>query len=362
MTQWSDVQAQRRWMPIGRADDPKAPAEGYKSNAPAGWLRRLDVRTPLAGINFGFGGLLALDFDMKPELLDANGRAAIGAEFRRVMDALPGPIEVSHSGNGAHLFAIPDADLAAELADVARKPYVLARHKGEKGYSTAAAVELFGCGNAYIAATESWVGERVPSGALPVIAPAHLWSVLDALPVVAKPTEARRRNASQMPMPTPPPGAYADAYAKLAPVLSQIPVPGDYFEWLGLVSSLASAGFGEAEIETWSAGGPSYVKGEVARKWGHLLAKYSPATAIAAAQDAGLLPRRFVPERQIDWQPAAQDAPKCGVCGATSNLVRGRNGDYWLCKDPHMCAAQCRANQAKRAADGPFGKYIEGEG
>lgn len=343
---WAEIELQRRWMPLGRPEDAKAPAPGYRTNQPDGWMLRRDVNGAMAGVNFGFGGLLGLDFDMKPDLLEDAG--PIWEVFRTVLQALPGPVERSYSGNGAHLFAIPDAALEAELRQVARKPYVLEWHKGDKGWRPAAAVELFGCGNAYIAVTDHWLKSRMPSE-LPVISGDLLWAVLDALPVKEKPKTRKGRSGAGAPK------SRDSAYDKLMPVLAQLPVPGEYMEWLGMVSSLKAAGFSQMEVEDWSSNGPAYKAGEVYLKWDHTLSEYTAGTAIAAAQDAGLIKRRFIPvlkpsRRMVEVDEPAPP-PSCAVCRrAGGDLVKGSGGDYMLCQDPQSCAANCRENQAELIA------------
>ena len=292
---WEDVCATRRWMPIGRRSDPKAPAEGYQSAMPDGgadrwgqpvrpWLIYDDVRTKLAGLNFGaVDGLVGIDLDFKPgeapdDAAVAGAKQRLG-EIRSALCGLGLRPELSHSGHGMHFFAASDDALLAAIRGMARIPVTLVAGRRKKA---TAACEIFGGGNAYIAVTDRWIGGSRP-GALPILA-------LDALRRILP--EWSDRPVSPAPMPHTAP---EDEIERLTAILRRVPVPADYDTWLRCVSAALNAGIEYDAIVSWSQTGPNYRPGEIDRKMGHQmrhigagwLIRYAQAQGVYVAQRGG---------------------------------------------------------------------------
>ena len=312
---WAQVCESPRWMPIGTARDPKAPAVGYRSNSPAGdvdnniqpWLAYGEVYTALAGLNFGpADGLIGLDLDAKPELAQSPDDVAAGRRLCGVIaNGLPAcPAELSHSGRGVHLFGWADFALIEWLAGVARRPITLVPGRERKA---AYALEVFGGGNAYIAVTGRWIAGRSPNAEpLPQIRLAELQGLCGEL-----------WPASDQPrLPAPPPAS--DEPNRLLGYLLQIPVPADYDDWLKLASAAVNAGIAAAQVEAWSAGGRSYKPGEIMRRAAKdtLLGRPSAGYVVEVAKAHGVDVRRGggrrvyepPPEPVSDWQPWMNDS------------------------------------------------------
>ena len=287
---WNDILDTPRWFPVGRPTDPKAPAPGFRTDNPDGWVYHCDVGTPMAGLNFGpVDGLLGLDLDYKPgEGSDADaaaGRERL-AEIRAGLMELGLPCELSHSGLGMHFFAEADAGLLAAIRGNARVKVRLVAGHARKDV---AAVEIFGGGNAYIAVTERWVDYDAP-GDLPILS---LGALRSLLPEWERQTLAGPR----APAPSHQPGLAAPAVnsddaMRARQLLAYLPVPSDYDDWLAAVSAFKSAGVSCEEVERWASVGPKYQAGEVARKWGHTLRDPSMGWLVSYARHCGLdIPR-----------------------------------------------------------------------
>ena len=293
---WETVCATRRWMPIGRRSDPKAPAEGYQSAMPDGgtdrwgqpvhpWLIYDDVPTKLAGLNFGpVDGLVGIDLDFKPgeapdDAAVARARQRLG-EIRSALSGLGLRPELSHSGQGMHFFAASDDALLDAIRGMARIPVPLVAGRRKKAV---AACEIFGGGNAYIAVTDRWV-DGSPPGALAFL-----------------PLDALRRilpEWSDRPV-SPPPAANAarpeDEISRLTAILQRVPVPADYDTWLRCVSAALNSGIDYDAIVGWSQTGSNYHPGEIDRKVGHQmryigagwLIRYAQAQGVYVAQRGG---------------------------------------------------------------------------
>lgn len=316
---WNDILDQRRWFPVGRPTDAKAPAPGFKTDNPACWLGYDDVQTPMAGLNFGpVDGLVGLDLDYKPGEGTAD-EAALAmrrlGEIRRGLVDLGLTGELSHSGKGMHFFAEADGALLTALRGNAR---VKVRLVAGRARRDVAAVELFGGGNAYIAVTGRWT-DYDPPDTLPVLTLAALRSLLPEWEqqVMAGPG-ASPPPSVQPGLSAPSPAVNADDAMRARQLLACLPVPGDYDSWLDAVSAFKTAGVSMEEVERWSSFGPNYRTGEVARKWGHTLREPSMGWLVSYAQHCGVA----VPRSQ--YGGGGQAAAPVVVNGLDRDDVRRR--------------------------------------
>ena len=292
---WGELKAQPRFMPIGRPDDPKALASGYRSNDPSNWTPFARVRTPMVGINFQPQDIVALDLDFKPDLVsDAQTEQDCRSRLRAVAAEFPlCQKEVSHSGHGVHIFGQPDDLLRSWLTrqDKARIPVVLARSAPDSNgrRKVACAVEVFGGGPAYIAMTSGWIGPAPEDSTyLRVIT---LDALFDALPEL-------REQPNQPAFNDPPPFHDPDV-DKARRILAAAPVPPDYDDWLKAASAFANSGVPLEEIDAWSQGGTSYTKGEVFKRAGKFLRSPGIGWLVSWAKALG-----------IDFRPPREARPR----------------------------------------------------
>ena len=180
MTSWRQIEQQRRWMPVGRPDDPKAPAPGWQSDRPHNWMRFSDVRTALAGLNFGWAdGLIGVDLDFKPGLAgseqDLERAKRLLGHIRAGLSDAGLPVELSYSGKGLHYFGWADDDLMQAFRDreLTRFKHTLVPAPPPEGKDVAG-LEVYGGGNSYLSVTGRWV---VAPAELPIIS----LSLLDSL-------------------------------------------------------------------------------------------------------------------------------------------------------------------------------------
>ena len=294
--QWSMVLATRRWFPIGRQSDPKAPASGYATDMPDGgenargyrirpWMRHHEVPTGMAGLNFGpTDGLVGIDLDFKPGEAPSDdavdrARQRLG-EIRSALTALGLRPELSHSGKGMHFFAVADEPLLTAIKGMARIPVPLVAGRRKKA---TAACEIFGGGNAYIAVTQRWIGDAPDE--LPVLS-------LDDLRRILPEWQGQQQQALAPARPTPrresPRPEQGDEATRLWDIMRQCPVPASYDDWCKIVSIGLKAGISPDAIDGWSATGPSYRPGEVHAKVGHEMASPGPGWLISYARACGV--------------------------------------------------------------------------
>ena len=290
---WDEICEMRRWMPIGRRSDPKAPAAGYATDMPDGgtnarghetkpWLTWDEITTPLAGLNFGpRDGLLGIDLDFKPaEAADDETVARAKKRLGEVRAGLQGcglAAEISHSGLGVHLFGWMGDGLREAMGNNARIPVVLERGVKKKAV---AAVELFGAGNAYIAVSNRWVHGKRPE-VLPTVGLEMLQQILPEWQVTG----------GLAPPPAPPPRREPerqDGAERMLTILRRTPVPADYDDWLKAVSAALAAGIAPDDIEAWCATGPKYRAGEVYEKVGHEMKTVSAGWLVSYARAQGV--------------------------------------------------------------------------
>lgn len=286
MLTWNDIENQRRWMPVGRPTDAKAPALGYKTDDDTNWVEARYIKTPLAGLNFGpVDGLIGVDLDFKP---DEAGSESDLEQAKLLLGGVKSGLlgagllcEVSYSGNGAHFFGLADDALMALFRDreSVKINVPLVRGKDKKAV---AAVEVFGGGNAYIAVTRKWVTQ--PS----VLRPITRALLNELLPVLSEDAAQRRLTNPATPQSGRKP--QQDDVMRLQTLLLQIPVPADYDGWLKLASAAVNAGVSADVVEAWSATGAGYRRGEVterARK-GQMLREPQAGYLVSVAKGEGL--------------------------------------------------------------------------
>ena len=324
---WWDVRAERRWMPIGRQDDPKAPAYGYATNRPDGgvdekgrqympWMPAAQVSTPMAGLNFGpVDGLVGIDMDYKPKLArdkESKKRAhqRMG-EIKTGLLALGLKPELSHSGVGRHFFAMADAELLAELKRRgARSKAVIVA--GERGKKEVAAVEMFGGGNAYIAVTWNW--EDGEPDELPVLTLEQLLRVVPEW----KPAESGQHAGQQSFGSWPPSGAAfrEDDVEYATRVLLETEPPDDYGDWVKVLGAAKASGVSLEDADRWSRAGAKYQPGEVDQRWSGLGGNgVSIGTLVDFAKSQGVDVRRRGNKR---WRDAGRRVPPPNDAGNAS--------------------------------------------
>ena len=354
--QWAMVLATRRWFPIGRQSDPKAPASGYATDMPAGgenargyrirpWMRHHEVPTGMAGLNFGaVDGLVGIDLDFKPGEAPSDdavdrARQRLG-EIRSALTALGLRPELSHSGKGMHFFAMADEPLLTAIKGMARIPVPLVAGRRKKA---TAACEIFGGGNAYIAVTQRWIGDAPDE--LPVLSLDELRRILPEWQGQTQQALAPARPAPRREQHHP-----EDDATRLWDIMRQCPVPAVYDDWVKIVSIGLRAGISPDAIDAWSQTGPSYRPGEVHAKVGHEMSAPSAGWLIRYAQAHGVqvgrqasgpvtdddIGRRrdaaFERARQEMAEEEAASGGDCSECGDPTPMRQLIRGKCRLCR------------------------------